>query len=117
MAPRLEQPQAPEARVTLAADHQMIVDRDAERLGGLGYLAGHLDVVARRLGIATGMVVHQSTRIQIFLILPRLIRFANSGGIAGWGLFLVRTRDFSRLITTILRRFHSNTLEHGIRIL
>ena len=101
----------------LAADHEMVVDRDPERFGGLSDLAGHLDVVVRRFGIAGRMVVHQSTRIQIFLILPRLIRFANSGGIAAWGLFLVRTRDFSRLITTILRRFHSNTLEHGIRIL
>jgi hypothetical protein len=40
--------------MALAADHQMIVDRDAERLGGLADLPGHLDIVARRLGIADG---------------------------------------------------------------
>ena len=50
--PSSEQSQAPEARVPLAADHEMIMDRDAERFGGLADLAGHLDVVARRLGIA-----------------------------------------------------------------
>jgi hypothetical protein len=60
-APQLEQPQAPEARVPLAADHEMVVDRDAERFGGPSDLAGHLDVVARRLGGATGMIVHQAT--------------------------------------------------------
>jgi hypothetical protein len=46
--------------VPLAADHEMVVDRDAERLGGLSDLAGHLDVVARRLGIARGMVVQKA---------------------------------------------------------
>jgi hypothetical protein len=54
----LEQPKAPEARVALAADHQVIVDGDAERFGGLPDFLGHLDVVARRLGIARGMIVH-----------------------------------------------------------
>ena len=34
-APQLEQPQAPEARVALAADHQMIVDLDVERLAAV----------------------------------------------------------------------------------
>jgi hypothetical protein len=63
------------------------------------------------------MVVHQSTRVHIFLRLPRLMRFANYDGIAEWGMFLVRTRDFQLSITTMLGRFHSNTLEHGIRIL
>jgi hypothetical protein len=29
-----QQPQAPEARVALAVDHQMVVDGDARRLGG-----------------------------------------------------------------------------------
>jgi hypothetical protein len=40
----------------------MVVDRDAERFGGLSDLAGHLDVVARRFGIATRIVVHQDQR-------------------------------------------------------
>jgi hypothetical protein len=37
---------------TIAADHEMVVDRDAERFGGLADFPRHLDVVARRLGIA-----------------------------------------------------------------
>ena len=41
-----EQSQAPEARVTFTANHQVIVDGDAQRLGRGLDLAGHLDVVA-----------------------------------------------------------------------
>jgi hypothetical protein len=62
--------------VTLAADHEMIVDRDAERFGGATDLLGHLDVVARGLGIARGMVVDQSTLVRISLNLPLLLRFS-----------------------------------------
>jgi hypothetical protein len=32
-------------------------------------------------------------------------------------MFLVLSRDFPRLATTMLRRFHSNTFEHRFRIL
>ena len=32
--------------MALAADHEVVVDGNAERLGGLSDLAGHLDVVA-----------------------------------------------------------------------
>src|SRR5690348_10123214 len=45
-----EEPEAPEARMALAADHQVVVDRDAERLGRLADFLRHLDVVARGLG-------------------------------------------------------------------
>jgi len=44
--PALQQPQVPEARMALAADHQVVVDGDAKRLGGRPDLARHLDVVA-----------------------------------------------------------------------
>ena len=54
-----QKPQAPEARMSLAADHQMVVDRDAERLGGFLDFLRHLDVLARRLGIAGRVVVHR----------------------------------------------------------
>jgi hypothetical protein len=37
----------------------MVVDRDAERLGGLSDFPGHIDVVARGLWIARRMVVDQ----------------------------------------------------------
>jgi len=47
--------------MALAADHQVVVDGDAERLGRRPDLARHLDVAARRLGIARGMVVHKVT--------------------------------------------------------
>ena len=53
-APLREQPKAPEARMAFAADHQVVVDGDAERFGGRLDLARHLDVVARGLGIADG---------------------------------------------------------------
>ena len=84
-APQLEQPQAPEARVPLAADHEMVVDRDAERFGGLSDLAGHLDVVARRLGVATGMVVQQRSMRHTILISMQLRGHRQVGGIWNWG--------------------------------
>jgi hypothetical protein len=55
----------------LAADHQVVVDRDSQRLGCRADLARHLDVVARRLGIATGMVVDLAFRNSNDLILLR----------------------------------------------
>jgi hypothetical protein len=57
-----QQPQAPKACVPLAADHKMVVDRDAERFRGRLDFLGHLDVVARRLGVARRMVVRQDQR-------------------------------------------------------
>jgi len=63
----LQQAQAPEARMALAADHQVIVDGDAQRLGCGLHLARHLDVVARRLGIATGVIVDQHCSERIAL--------------------------------------------------
>jgi hypothetical protein len=48
--------------VPLAADHQVVVDGDAERFGGLADLLRHLDVLARRLEIARGVVVQQDQR-------------------------------------------------------
>jgi hypothetical protein len=44
-----------------AADHQMVVDRNAQRLRRRLDLARHLDVVARRFRIATWMVVDKAT--------------------------------------------------------
>ena len=46
-----QQPQAHEARMALAADHQVIVDGNAQRLCRPLDLPRHLDVVARRLGV------------------------------------------------------------------
>jgi hypothetical protein len=112
-----EQPQAPEARMALAAYHQMVVDGDAQRFCRLPDLARHLDVVARWLGVATGVVMDQSTLEKIFRSVAPLMRFATSAGIAEWCMFLVLTRDFPRSSTTRLRRLHSNTFEHGFRIL
>ena len=42
-----------------AADDQVVVHRDAERLGGIDDVAGDRDVGFRRGRIARGMVVHQ----------------------------------------------------------
>ena len=65
----LQQPEAAEARMALAADDEVIVDCDAERLGGGADLLGHLDVVARRLGIVGRVVVQQATVRPTALIL------------------------------------------------
>ncbi len=60
----LQQPETPEARVAFAADHKVVMYGDPERLAGLADLLGHLDVVARRLGIARRMVVDQPRRMR-----------------------------------------------------
>jgi hypothetical protein len=54
--------------MALAADHQVVVDGNAERLGCRFDLARHLDVVARRLGVATGMIVQEATARSTALI-------------------------------------------------
>jgi hypothetical protein len=41
----------------VAADDDVVMHRDAERLRCLDNHARHLDVVARRLGIARGVIV------------------------------------------------------------
>ena len=43
----------------VAADDQMVVDRDAQGPAGLDHLAGHVDVGLAVPGIARGVVVHQ----------------------------------------------------------
>ena len=57
-----EQLQAPEAGVALAADDQMIVNHDAERLAEADDLHGHRDVGGGRARVAGRMVVHQDQR-------------------------------------------------------
>src|SRR5205085_8429108 len=56
------QPECLEARVALAADDDVIVERNAERAGGLDDLFGHFDVGARRARVAGRMVVYQDHR-------------------------------------------------------
>ena len=51
-----------EARVSVLADDDVVVHRDAERARHLDDLARHLDVGARRRRIAGGMVVDQGRR-------------------------------------------------------
>jgi hypothetical protein len=55
--------------MALAADHQMVMNRNSQSFGGLADLLRHLDVVARRLGIATGMVVHERNKGRAMLSL------------------------------------------------
>ena len=45
-----------------AADHQMVMHGNVQRLGGGGDIAGHFDVGARWGGIAGVMVMHQDDR-------------------------------------------------------
>ena len=53
------QPQALEAGVAVAADDDVVVDDDAERLCDLCDLLRHLDVGGRRRGVAGGVVVDE----------------------------------------------------------
>ena len=46
--------------MVVAADDQVVVEDDAERLGGVGDRPGHVDVGPRRRGVAGGMVVDQA---------------------------------------------------------
>src|SRR3546814_17187583 len=55
----LQQPQAPEARVAGAADDEVVVDGDAELLGGAAQFLGHGDVGGRGLGVAARMGVDE----------------------------------------------------------
>ena len=97
MIKALQQAEAPEAHMTLAADHQMVVDGDARRLGRGLDPAHHLAVVARRLGIARGMIVHgqlgAADRVTIkaprdrpesgstvLMLISRSLKFTQAGG-------------------------------------
>jgi hypothetical protein len=53
------QPQTLEAGVAVAADDDVVVDDDAERLCHLGDLLRHPDVGGRRRGVARGVVVDE----------------------------------------------------------
>src|SRR3954447_8990884 len=53
------QPLLPEARMPVAAHDDVVVHRDAERLGHLHDLLRHLDVGARGRRVTGRMVVHQ----------------------------------------------------------
>ena len=75
--------------MALAADHQVVVDGDPQRLGRFLDLARHLDVAARGLGIATGMIVDPPPLVQIPLSLRCMLYplpFTTFGEIAALGL-------------------------------
>ena len=63
-----QQPQAPEACVPFATDDEMVVDRDAERVGCSLDLARHLDVVAAWFGVPARVIVDQPIRRSVSLI-------------------------------------------------
>ena len=71
--------------MALAADHEMVVDRDTERSGGLGDFLGHLDVIARGFGVSTGMVVQQRSVRHTTLISKEVRGHRQVGGIWNWG--------------------------------
>ena len=98
---RSDQPQAPEARVALAADHQVVVDGNAERLVRRLDLARHLDVVARRLGIARGMVV-QKANADLWHCSRWIFHVVGSDRGRAWGRLFVAIRDYPAVITFAL---------------
>jgi hypothetical protein len=89
--------------VALAADHQVIVDGDAQRPGGLGDLLRHLDVLARGLGIARGVVVHHDAADPFRIENKYNFLFAADR----WGMYLGAVRSSfqgsSRFLTLIHR--------------
>src|SRR6185312_3394475 len=54
-----EQSQRTETRVAAAADHDMVVDGDADRLKRLRHRARHVDIRLRRRRVARWMIVNQ----------------------------------------------------------
>jgi hypothetical protein len=59
-----------QTRMSITADDDVVVHRDAERLRNLDDLLRHLDIRLRRRRVAAGMIVHQSTTPRISLIFP-----------------------------------------------
>ena len=55
------QPEAVQARMTLAPEHDVIVDQDAQFLGRRGDALGHRHIVLEGRGMAGVMVVQQTT--------------------------------------------------------
>ncbi len=55
--------------MAVLADDQMIMHRDLEGFADGDDLLGHVDVVGRRLRVAGGVVVEQTTLTSIALIL------------------------------------------------
>lgn len=53
----LHQAELPQARVAVAADDEVVVDGDIQRLGGRDNVLGHFDVARGRGRIARGMIV------------------------------------------------------------
>src|SRR5579864_5276124 len=56
---QLNQTQRFKTGMVPAADHEMVVHLDVQRLCRIGDLAGHDNVAAARCGIAARMIVHQ----------------------------------------------------------
>ena len=71
-----------------AADDQVVVHRDAERLGGIDDVARHRDVGFRWRRVAGRMVVQQAASVYIYLILFELIQkpieLGSAIGGGGW---------------------------------
>jgi hypothetical protein len=77
--------------VPVLADNEMVVHGDAERARDLDDRLRHLDVGARRGGIAGGMVVHRPAATSktlmrlVFLDLIRSLEAASEGRYVGAG--------------------------------
>ena len=60
-----DQPQPLEARMPVPADDDVIVHRDPEWLGGADDRMRHVDIGARRGGVARRMIVEHTTNLSI----------------------------------------------------
>ena len=62
VAPKLNQPQRPETRMTISSNDDVVVQTDTKRAGGISDLLGHVDVGARRCWITRRVIVNEDDR-------------------------------------------------------
>lgn len=79
--------------MAVAADDDVIVDRDTKRAGGIDDLLGHIDIGARRRRIARGMIVRQYTRRPVSVIFQHITDTLKSTRVVNWYMWCVTGRD------------------------
>jgi hypothetical protein len=100
-----------------AADHEVIVQRDADGFDRFADGAGHVDIRFRGRDIARGMVVDQYTQRSVSIIFQPLAEITKSTGVVNWYMWCVTGRDKQPMVMHELRRYSKVTPDHGSRIM
>ena len=83
----LEQTEGLEARDAVAANHEVVVHVDADRVGRCHNLARDRQIGRRRLWIAAWMIVQKSRRGRLPLnYLRKSVRIGRKGAVIGYSL-------------------------------